>query len=91
MNERLAVAYLNYRNKVLGDFGFSTNLLSVILISPKAFLQLENENTKMKTKDGYHYVDLCGTETPLIIRSDIPEDTNFIIMSLEDYRRLENE
>ena len=86
MTENLVTAYMNYYLQMSDD-----NSLDVILIHPKAFIMLRDEGVEPKLKDGYYYIDLCGNETPLIIRHDMPDEMAFQIMKLENYRRLENE
>ena len=66
------------------------HLQVVILISPKAFTELMNEEN-IYNNNFIYYVFLGGRKTPIIIRNDLPENVEFILKSRKDYEREEEE
>ena len=87
MQYKIVKAYLNLVEQI-NDYDMNF----IILIHPKAFLQLEKElKTGMYSKNGVYYVILMGKKVPIIINTEIPDKVNFTIMTQKDYERAEQE
>lgn len=91
MEEKIVDAYMIYRNSILDKFENPKHLQVVIVMSPEAFCKLRAERTVIYNDNFIYFVYLAGRKTPIIIRNDLPENTEFLIQSQKDYERQEKE
>lgn len=63
----------------------------IILMHPKVFLELQAEFPFGIRRDKdieCYFVSIFGSEVPILIRRDIPEEMEFQMMTQQDYERL---
>ena len=86
-------AYYKYRQNIINRYENPKYLQVVIIISPKGMSELLDEERYIEcnAKDDCHYTSMFGRKTPIIIRTDLPENVEFVIQSQKDYERQEQE
>lgn len=88
ISDLITKAYIEYRQKILDSFMNAENLNVVIIMRPKTFVQLKDEEI-IYNYDNMYFVYLCGRKTPIMIEKDLPNETEFIIQSQAEYERKE--
>lgn len=83
-------AYMKLRSNcqlsLFGDFNV------IVIMQPKLFFKLREEDPDGIIKTEYcHFIQLCGKKTPLLISDEMPSETEFVLMTQENYERLEKE
>lgn len=86
-------AYYEYRDNIIRRLQNPIHLKVVIIISPKGMSQLMDEEKYIKIdgKTDCYYTSMFGRRTPIILRSNLPKDTEFVIQSQAEYEREEKE
>lgn len=87
IRDKIVETYINYLKTTKEE---NPNL--VILLKPKTMIILKEETMKYATDltTEIYKVQLFGNEIPLIVKNNIPEDVEFIIMSRKDYEEWES-
>ena len=87
-------AYIKLRN--IFDISVFNSFNVIIIMSPKTFLELKNELpygciVDKTLEEGCYFVELFGRMTPVLINRELPEETEFQMMTQQDYERREKE
>lgn len=93
IKKEIVDAYYEYREQVIRRYENPKYLQVVIIISPKGMAELLQEERfiEVDVKAEIHYTSMFGRKTPIIIRHDLPENTEFVIQSQVEYERQEKE
>ena len=91
MKEKIEEAYKIYIKNCHNNL---KDLEVVIQISPKGFLELEQEimtNVEYLINQSVGFIPLHGRKTPVLLEDKLPSDVEFSIQSRKDYERAEIE
>lgn len=93
IRNKIIETYYKYRQNIIEQYQNPKYLKVVIIISPKGMSELlaEEHYIETDTKTECHYTSMFGLKTPIIIRTDLPENVEFIIQSQADYEKQEKE
>lgn len=86
MINKISEAVIKLRDEFLSNEIYNKPLHFVILINPKSYTKLREEignNERIHT--------IAGIEVFIVLRSDIPENTDFVVMTKENYERIEQQ
>ena len=90
--KKIIDAYIKLRDTV--DISEYKKFNVIILMHPKVFLELRDESLFGIRRDKdieCYFVSIFGSEVPILIRRDLPEEVEFQMMTQQDYERLRKE
>lgn len=92
ITQNIINGYIKLRTEV--DITTYSRFNIIIIMHPKAFLELRNElpyGMRVDNDIECYFIDLFGRETPVLINRDMPEHIEFQIMTQQEYERQEKE
>lgn len=86
MINKISEAVIKLRDEFLSNEVYDKPLCFVILIKPKTYQQLREE---IGNDERIHTI--AGVEVFIVLRSDMPDNTDFIVMTKESFERMEQQ
>lgn len=89
MREKIIDTYYEYRQKIIERYEDPKHLKVVIIMRPESMQELIKEERFVDFGPEVYYTSMIGKKTPIVIRTDLPEDVEFAIQSQAEYEKQE--